>query len=292
MKKIFITTLTMFIILTVFTIPISSQKDKKVLRTNLEISDITGLKTTTIYLLNQQNYLVQTEIFMDTSSIEDKVEEIIHYLVVDSDKIPIGLNGYIPSHVKLLDYSLENEQLFLDFSKEFLDGEMDDKAITGIVYSFLNQEKIEAVSFSVEGRAIEKYQYLTKEMGINKEYFLSSRSDIQKVVIYYLDNSSTYYVPVTKYLNDGREKIEIIVEELQKTHKDLVSLENVHTKLLDYKEEENVFFLNFNEYLLDENVEASEKLLNSIAYSVFDNYDVRMVSFEVNGKSIKYINRK
>ena len=127
---------------------------------------------------------------------------------------------------------------------------------------------------------------------MGKEYFFSSRKDIQKVVLYYLDNTNTYYVPITKYLNDNREKVEIIVEELKKTHKDLISFENIHTKLLNYKEEENVFFLNFNEYLLDSSPTISDKILNTIAFSIFDNYDVNMVMFEVNYEKITYITRK
>ena len=43
LRKIFITTLTMFIILTIYTIP--TTQNIKVLRTNLEIKDITNLGT-------------------------------------------------------------------------------------------------------------------------------------------------------------------------------------------------------------------------------------------------------
>ena len=63
-RKIFTTTLTMFIILTVFTIP-TTTKNKNILRTNLEIEDVTNLSTDKIYLLNSSNLLVRTEVFIE-----------------------------------------------------------------------------------------------------------------------------------------------------------------------------------------------------------------------------------
>ena len=49
--------------------------------------------------------------------------------------------------------------------------------------------------------------------------------------------------------------------------------------------------MNFNAHLEDYNEEITEKVLNEIAYSVFDSYDVNMVNFEINSKKLKYISR-
>ena len=143
--------------------------------------------------------------------------------------------------------------------------------------------------YLVEGK--EWYKELTKDLGINEIHNWTDRNQITKVVLYYLDKNNKYYVPVTKYSNDQREKIKIIIEELKKTEEHLISLENIHTELLDYKEEANVLFLNFNSYLIDENTNSQEKLLNTIAYSVFASYDVNMVMFEINHKKLKYVAR-
>ena len=291
MKKIFTTTLTMFIILTIFTIP-NSTKRPKVLRTNLEIEDITNLNTDSIYLLNKDNYLVKTEVFIDSSKLEEKIEKIIEYLTMNNNKIPIGLNGYIPKDTKLIDYLIHDKDLTLNFTKELLSSDQEELVITGIVYSLLEQEKIKTVSIKVENTIMKEYQLLNKSIGINKEYLYSSKKDLKKIVLYYMDDTNSYYVPVTKYLNDDREKIEIIIDELKNTEDNLISLENIHTELLNYHEEANSFILNFNDYLLDKNEDAQEKLLNTIAYSVFDNYDVNMVLFECNNKKIKQIKRK
>ena len=94
LRKIFITTLTMFIILTIYTIP--TTENKNVIRTNLEIEDITNLTTDEIYLVNKDNYLVKTSIFIDSKKTKEKIEKIIKYLTIDNNKIPVSLNGYIP----------------------------------------------------------------------------------------------------------------------------------------------------------------------------------------------------
>ena len=51
-------------------------------------------------------------------------------------------------------------------------------------------------------------------------------------------------------------------------------------------------FLNFNKYLFDDNDKLLEEVLYTISYSVFDNYDVNVISFEVDNKKIKQITKK
>ncbi|MBR2827688.1 MAG: GerMN domain-containing protein, partial [Bacilli bacterium] len=123
-------------------------------------------------------------------------------------------------------------------------------------------------------------------------YQYHTRNNLSKVVIYYLDKNHEYYIPVTNYLNNDKEKIEVIIEELKNTSNHLTSLIPLNLELLDYIEEENVLFLNFNSYLVDSNEEITKKLLNEIAYSIFANYDVNMISFESNHNKIKHIMRE
>ena len=68
-----------------------------------------------------------------------------------------------------------------------------------------------------------------------------------------------------------------------------MSFLNSNVELLDYREENNVLFLNFNDYLFDGNDKVLEEVIYSLAYSVFDNYNVQMVMFEVNSEKIGYI---
>ena len=260
LRKIFITTLSMLIVLTVYTIP--TIKKDNVLRTNLEIEDITNLSTDKIYLLNKDNYLVKTDIFIDSTKQQDKIKKIINYLIINNNKIPNNLNGYIPQNTKLIDFNIESNSIVLNFSKEFENSNNEEIMITGIVYSLLELKDIKEVSFQVENKFYKDYTNLTKDIGINKNFLFTNRKDI-----------------------------EIIVDSLKETKKGLISYINDNTELLNYIEENNLLILNFSKELKNKNSISEEKILNTISYSVFDNYDVNMVMFQVEGETYKYIKR-
>ena len=90
-SKVFKTALIMFIVITLYTIPLSN-KNTNTLRTNLEISDITNINTNKIYLLNKNNELVQVEIYNDYKGIK-QIENIINYLIIFNSNTPKGLKS-------------------------------------------------------------------------------------------------------------------------------------------------------------------------------------------------------
>ena len=70
-----------------------------------------------------------------------------------------------------------------------------------------------------------------------------------------------------------------------------MSFLNSNIKLLEYREEDDIMYLNFNDYLFDGNDKVLEEVIYTISYSIFDNYDVNMVMFQVNGEDVKHISR-
>jgi len=305
LRKIFITTLTMFILLVVFSIP--NAENSNILKTNLEIDATGGLSTNSIYLLNKDGYLVKSKIVLDTSDKKEQIAKIINNLIIREDsKFSNGLMATIPENTKIREIIYANEIVTIDFSKDFLkvDVSHEKQMITSIVYSIIELGEVKGVSFLVEGESLLEYpntheklpSVLDKSIGINKKYVVNSRDNISKVVVYYLEDidDSIYYVPVTKYINDDRDKIKIIVEELSTNYiyeNNLMSFLDSKAKLLDYREENNTLILNFNDYLFDYNDKVLEEVLYSISYSVFDNYEVDMVMFEVNNKEVEQISR-
>ena len=305
LKKIFLTTLSLFILLTVFTI--TNYKNDNVIRTNLEIEEVVGLKTNNIYLLNDKGLLIQTKVLLDGATQEEKIKKLIINLTEGgSNSFSDGLEKVIPRGTSVNNVIIGNKYVTIDFSKEILKvSEEKEKAmITSIVYSVMDLDDYLGVSILVEGKSLEEYpnskekinKILDKSIGINKSFNITSLNDINKVVIYYLENinDNLYYVPVTKYVNDDREKVNIIVEELATSYiyeSNLMSFLNSIVSLLGYEEKNDIMFLNFNDYLFDGNDKVLEEVLYSIAYSVFDNYDVSMVSFLVNGEIISHIDK-
>ena len=306
LRKIFLTTLTLFVLLTVFTI--TNSKTENVLKTNLEIEDIAGFKTDVIYLLNDKGLLVKTKILLEGNTAEEKINKLLLNLTeVSSNSFPEGLKKLIPKGTVVNNVMVGNNLVTVDFSRELLkvSSDMEKPMVTAIVYSIMELGNYEGVSILVDGKVLDKYpnsleeipSVINKSIGINKNFSITSYNNINKVVIYYLENidNNLYYVPVTKYVNDERDKIKIIVEELASSYiyeSNLMSFLNSNVRLLDYKEDNDIMYLNFNDYLFDGNDKILEEVLYSLAYSVFDNYNVSMVSFMVNGQRINYVDRE
>ena len=287
-RKLFYTTLTTFIIITVYTI--SSFKDNT-LRTNLELEEVINMKTNTAYLLNKDNYLTKVNIYLDSNKQEEQVKYMVEYLKKNNKRIERGYKGYIPEKTNILSIEIKDNILYLDLSKDFLE-ENTKVTVPGLVRSLLSIKNIDRVDLKVEKEYINNYdKLLDDKIAINEEYNINNRKNISEVVIYYLTNDNNY-IPVTKYLNDDREKIEIIIDELKESNNsNLISYLNNNVKLNDYEEENDVYILNFNDYL-NEDKTTKEYLLNEIAYSIFDNYQVSSVMFKINDKNEKIIYKK
>ena len=306
LRKIFITTMSLFIIMTIYLIPLT----EKTLETNLEFEYITDLANSSIYLLDENNYLVKIKVLLDEELLEDNIKNIISNLTVSSNsKFPDKLKAIIPKNTKLNNITIEDNIVTLDFSKELLniDEELSTKLIESIVYSITELDSITKVNIMVESTPLETYPNsnkkiimpLTRDIGINNEYTYNTLDNITKVVIYYGEdiNNDIYYVPVTKYLNnnDNKDKIDIIVEELTTSYiyeDNLRSILNENVELID-KEiiDEDLLILNFNSALFDNNSTIKEEVLYTLSYSVFSNYDVNTISFKVDNKDIKAIKR-
>ena len=293
-NKIFRTTLIMFLILTVFTI--TNESKEKVLRTNLEINNIKDMDKTKLYLLSNNNYLVETNVYINSDKLEDKINKIIEYLKINNNKIPKGLKGYLLKDIKINNINLEDNNLKINFSKEFLNIKDKELVIEGLVYSLLNLDEINSIEVLVENNYLENYEYkLNKNIGINKQYILKNRKDVNKINLYYYNkiNNIEYLTPVTKYINDKRKKIEIILDELiNNIPNNLISYMDDKVKLKEYKEENDLIILKFNENFIGENKDLNKKIINQIALTIFENYDVNTVLFQENDEKIEYITKK
>lgn len=299
LRKIFITTLTAFVLLVTYSIP-NLSKDNT-LKTNLEIEYITGIGTNYIYLLDKNGYLVKSRILLDSTDKKEQIKLLLENLIKnDNSKFPTGLEATIPTGTKVLDVIYDEEYVTVNFSKKLwdVDDEKKDRMIESIVYSIMDLGGVKGVILEVEEEIPEEYnKVLDKSIGINKTYNITSRNDINKVVVYYVEDISgdKYFVPVTKYMNKKDDKIKIVVDELTTSYiyePNLMSFLNSNTKLLDYKEQENLMTVNFNNAIFDGDSKILEEVSYTLAYSVFDNYDVSQVIIQVDGKNVETLSRK
>lgn len=288
-NKIFRTTMTLFILLTIFTI-INTSSEKSI-RTNVEIQQI-DVEKQSIYLLSNDNYLVKANIKIEESSIENKVIQIIENLKVSNN----NLYGYLPKQVNVNSVLYENNNIKINFSSKFNEIENKDLVITGIVYSLLELPNVDTVEILVDNKYLDGYEkVLDKTIGINKEYLINNRNNINKVVIYYYNeiNNNEYLTPVTKYINDNREKVEIIIEELRNNiPNNLISYISDDIKLNSYREENELMVLDIYSNLVNENDNISTKINSLIVESIFENYDVNTILIQKNGEKTDYFKKK
>lgn len=306
LRKIIITTFSIITIFMICIIPDRINSNDNFLNPKIDTIYVTNANTNEIYLLGNNNYLVKTNIVLSEEDLESRIKSIIDYLTVNkSSKIPNGLNGIIPEDTKLNNIEINDKIVTLDFSNSLLNvsKEIEERLIESITYSLINLDGIEGIMIKIDGNILKELpnskkvlpQVLNRSFGINKVFEIDNINDIQKVTMYYIDkiDNSYYYVPVTRYLNDDREKIKIIIDNLSSNYiyeTSLLSLLSKDIELINYEIEDNMMKLNFNQDIFNNN-----KLLEEVAYpissSVFDNYSVDSVLFQVNGSDISIIEK-
>lgn len=304
-KKIMITTLTICLLLAIYLMPssIPSNDEKK----NMKVKYSDNIEKINIYLLNNDSLLVKATTVIDKEKeLIEKAKSVLNNLIDSSnDLLPNGLNGIIPKKTKILDIYHTEGIIDVNFSKEILgiDDIKKEKMLEAITFSLLEIEGVNGVKIKVDGKDINGLlgddlpEIFTKDYGINKKYDIKRRKDIQKVVIYYIEkiNGEKYYVPITKYVDDNREKISIIIDDLSSSYiyePNLVSYLNQNTELINYELDSDTMILNFNTSIFMDDKEILEEVVYSIGYSVFDNYDVEEVIFKVNNEKILKKNLK
>lgn len=295
MRKILMTTLCLFVFL-IASILSSFKNDSETVVSTVTLTDPVYQ---TVYLLDDEERLVRYQLEILDDSMEERVQQIFDSMRIDSDvSIPTFFHKFIPSDTTLLDFHVNGKTLILNLSASLFTGSsyLEEVIVEALTYSVTSIPDIDGLTLQVEGITVTALpqtkiiipQVLTKEYGINKDFDFTSLMGVTKVTTYYYEtlNNMNYYVPVTKYINDDKDKIKIIIENLSSKYiheANLSSYLSEATKLLDYHYSNDVMVLNFNEAIFDANQKILEEVVYSIAGSVFANYDASSVVFQVNG---------
>ena len=281
LNKIFISTVVFFIVFVIYNLHLVNSK---------EIKETVHKEKETIYTINKDNYISKTEVYVGkVFTLQDKIKSKLETMTEENDKnslLPSYFNPILPKNTKVLDVIVEDSLVKINFSKELnnITEKQSEKMIESIIYTITNED-ILGIEIYVEGNMLKYVPHtkkelptiLTRKYGINKTYDLSSYDDITKLFLnYYMcDNNNYYEVPVTKYVNDKREKLEIIIEELSKVlpNSKLISL--LDNKDYEYKIEDNSITINFNS-------DISKKESDIIISSLLNNYDIDKVQILIN----------
>lgn len=302
LRKMLITSITVVILLMIYLMPTNSKTSTNILDVDKKI-EYTQKDVGYIYLLNDNDLLIRVNVLLDSKeSLENRVTSIINNLL-NTNVGPKNLKSLLPNKAKLVDIDIDDDYLSVSFSKNILeiDKLYQEKLIEEIAYSIFDLKEIKKISIYVEDENINKYfkdipEVITRDFGINKKYDIKSFKNIQKVVVYYMEeiDKNKYFVPVTSYINDDEEKVKIIIENLSSKYiyePNLISLLNSNTELLNYEINDDIMTLNFNNSIFISDGNVLEEVVYTISNSVFDNYDIDKIIFNVENKTINEIKR-
>lgn len=304
LKKVALATTLLFICFLFVIFP--KEEDTINLNGKESIEYTNNYTTHEIFMVNKDNYVARTNVLLEEDEMESKIRGILEYLIIGGKKessIPNGFRSIIPAGTEILSVEIQDKLLKINFSKEILeiDEKLEEKMLESIVYSLTSIDEIEGILIYVEGDLLSvlpksKTQLpnvLTRDIGINKVYDITSTKDITKTTVYYVskNNDNYYYVPVTKIDNSSSDKVKVIIDELTSGpiyEDNLMSFINLNTKLLDYELKDNNMYLTFNNSILNNLEEKSilEEVIYSISLSIGDNFDVNEVIFLIGDEEI------
>lgn len=293
LRRIIISTLALFVLLLIYVFPKSDELDipNEIIFTN-EI-------TIPIYTVDQNNLVARTNIIKKEN---DDITYIINVLTKKSNYSNYLMTNFlpiIPENTKLINYSLNDKILKLNFSKELLNVNENDeeKMIESLVYSLCNLKDVDKIIIFVENQKLNELPHskkklpasLDKNYGINKVYDINTFKSVTKATIYFMSKyeNNYYYVPITKITNDSQNAVEIIINELKSTptyENNLISFLNASYTLKNYELLENEINLSFdNNMLLSlKNNDLLEKVKYSIELSLKDTFNVENVVINFN----------
>ena len=291
LRRICISTFSLFIVLLLCIFPNNETSYPE------EIISINEL-TMPLYIKDQNGYVARTNIIKKK---DNDIEYIINLLTKGSlyeNYLPINFEPLIPENTKLLNYSLNDKVLKLNFSKEFLlvNENDEEKMIESLIYSLCELESIDKILIYVENEKLNELPNskiklpvsLDKSYGINKVYDIKSFKNVTKTTIYYASKTDdlTYYIPITKITNNDANAVEIIVKELKTSpiyESNLISFLNASYELKNYEIMENSVNMSFDNKMLlnlnDENI--TEKVKYTLSLSIRDTLG-KDVSIKIN----------
>lgn len=260
--------------------------------------------TSSIYLIDKNDYVARTNINVDSKSKEGIAIELINALINGSSKnkyLPDGFKSYIPVETKINKISINGDLIIIDFNEKILNIKTnEEKMIESIVYTLTEIDGINRVQILINGEILTKLpisgkhlpSILDRSIGINKLVKTNSFKHTQDVTTYFINTSAnnTYYIPVTIITDDPREKIEIIIKELESKDNidsNLSTYISAGTVLENYHILENEFNMEFNSLIFNGLNDISEEVIYGLALSIKDNYDINKISIDVNSKQIK-----
>ena len=177
-KKIMLSSIALLILTILYFFPKEDKSLKIPTTVNLHETD-----KSVIYLIDKNDYVARTNIIDNNKDTINTIKYLISCLTINSNNqiyLPYGFSPIIPPNTKIIDLSLENGLLKINFSKEILNinAADEEKLLESLIYTLTSIKGVESIMIFVENELFNTLPNslkllsttLDKSYGINKIY--------------------------------------------------------------------------------------------------------------------------
>lgn len=249
-----------------------------------------------IMTLDENNLIVPIYVTVDENS--DVVETVFSLFTSKSNTLPLGLRTPIQPSTQLNKYEIDNNVLILDLSEEFLyyNINREQQIITALTQTFSNIFEINKIKILINGK-----QLSTLNSGYNVSNGIEvsniyntyldcmtiNESSVAQVYMFSVNQNEPYLVPVNYIYDKNKDKVEYIFNTItgyNYTSAPVFSHVNPKNYLISYEMQNDHLILNVDEsfarYL------SNELIVEQLVKSYCANFEVKYLSFEMNGQYI------
>ncbi|MDR9857230.1 GerMN domain-containing protein [Paenibacillus sp. VCA1] len=267
----------------------------------------TGPKTT-VYLANDKGLLAPVSLGIPEAKDQDGLKQALSALVSGgaySKYVPKGFAGVLPKGTEVqVTMDQEQKKAVVEFNGAFNQYNPQDerKILEAVVWTATGFPGVQKVELWVDGQRLTEMpqngtplnQPLTRSLGINLEKSGgASLTNSTPVTVYFStvtpDGAYSYYVPVTRLVQPGQNKVNAALSELiagpqqndglEMVMTDGTSVESVKT------EKDGTVTVSLKDDMFEKNDPIPDELLQSVVLTVSENTNNAMVKIDMNGQT-------
>jgi germination protein M len=261
---------------------------------------------TTVFLEDSNGLLAPVSLKLPKDNSEAMLKDSLTALVSKgayAGSVPEGFQGVLPAGTEVKDVSVGKDKLaVVEFNSAFNDYKPADerKVLEAITWTLTGQEGIQGVQLWVDGKKLTEMPLqgtpldrpLTRSFGINLPNNGPLQMNSSAVTVYFSaatpDGTHQYYVPVTRFVPAGEDRVKAALGELIAGPESNNGLEMVMTggTVLDSVEagQNGVVTVSLKDDMFTDAKNVPEEMLESVVLTVAQNAEDAPVQIRLNGQ--------
>ncbi|WP_425313238.1 GerMN domain-containing protein [Paenibacillus mangrovi] len=266
----------------------------------------TGPKTT-VYLMNEKGLLAPISLGIPEAKDEGNMKQALQAMVEGgayAKYVPKGFSGVLPKGTVINSVTMNKEQkvAVVDFNSAFNKYNAPDerKILEAVTWTLTGFSGVQKVQLSVDGQMLTEMplkdtplnQPLSRSFGINLEKGDgASIMNSTPVTVYFATLSSdgvySYYVPVTRLVQPGQDKLTAALHELIQGPQQNDGLEQVMTDGTSVQSvktaKDGTVTVALKDDMFEKDEQIPNELLQSVVLTISENTSNAKVKIDMNG---------